>query len=117
MNNESGLSIKKPVSVLQQSINVNGRDFFKALSKAGIDITFGKWDSLAGDGVDAFGALGLGAGTGETAWWLVYHSLFRAMEKLVKEKTELESENFNIKDLRTQVNEILANSNLLQRSA
>jgi uncharacterized protein YjbI with pentapeptide repeats len=113
MNNESGLSIKKPVSVLQQSINVNGRDFFKALSKAGIDITFGKWDSLAGDGVDALGALGLGAGTGETAWWLVYRSLFRAMEKLVKEKTELESEKFNVKDLRIQVNEILANSSLL----
>jgi len=113
MNNESGLSIKKPVSVLKQSINVNGREFFKALGKAGVDITFGKWDSLAGDGVDAFGALGLGAGTGETAWWLVYRSLFRAMEKLVKEKTELESENFNIKKLRTEVNKILEDSDLL----
>jgi DNA replication protein DnaC len=113
MNNDSGLSIKKPVSVLQQSINVNGRDFFKALGKAGVDIAFGKWDSLAGDGVDVLGSLGLGAGTSETAWLLVYRSLFRAMEKLVKEKTELESENFNVKDLRTQVNEILANSSLL----
>ena len=113
MNNESGLSIKKPVSVLQQSINVNSRDFLKALGKAGVDITFGKWDSLAGDGVDALGALGLGAGPDETAWWLVYRSLFRAMEKLVEEKTELESEKFNVKDLRTQVNEILANSSLL----
>jgi uncharacterized protein YjbI with pentapeptide repeats len=35
------------------------------------------------------------------------------MEKLVKEKTELESEKFNVKDLKTQVNEILANSSLL----
>jgi len=113
MNNESGLSIKKPVSVLQQSINVNGRDFLKALGKAGVDIAFGKWDSLAGDGVDVLGSLGLGAGTSETAWLLVYRSLFRAMEKLVKEKTELEPEKFNVKDLRTQVNEILANSSLL----
>ena len=117
MNNESGLSLKKPVSVLQQSINVNGRDFFKALVKAGVDIAFGKWDSLAGDGVDALGALGLGAGTSETAWLLVYRSLFRAMEKLVKEKTELEPEKFNVKDLRTQVNEILSNSSLLINTA
>ena len=117
MNNESGLSIKKPVSVLQQSINVNGRDFFKALGKAGVDIAFGKWDSLAGDGVDALGALGFGVGPDETAWLLVYRSLFRAMEKLVKEKTELEPEKFNVKDLRTQVNEILANSSLLINTA
>ena len=113
MNNESGLSIKKPVSVLKKSIEVNFKDFSKALGKVGVDIAFGKWDSLAADGVDALGALGLAAGAEEIAWLFVCRSLFQAMKNLVEEKTELESEKFNFKLLQTQINDALANSSLL----
>ena len=112
MNNESGLPIKKPVSVLKKSIEVNFKDFSKALGKVGVDIAFGKWDSLAADGVDALGALGLAAGAEEIAWLFVYRSLFQAMKNLVDEKKELESEKFNFKLLQTKINEALANSSL-----
>ena len=112
MNNESGLSIKKPVSVLKKSIEVNFKDFSKALGKVGVDIAFGKWDSLAADGVDALGALGLAAGAEEIAWLFVYRSLFQAMKNLVDEKKELESEKFNFKLLHNKINEALENSSL-----
>ncbi len=75
MNNQPGLPISKPTSVLKKSIKINFKDFSKAIGKAGVDIAFGKWDSLAGDGIDALGALGLAAGAGEIAWLLVYRSL------------------------------------------
>jgi uncharacterized protein YjbI with pentapeptide repeats len=112
MNNESGLPIKKPVSVLKKSIEVNFKDFSKALGKVGVDIAFGKWDSLAADGVDALGALGLAAGAEEIAWLFVYRSLFQAMKNLVDEKKELESEKFNFKLLHNKINEALENSSL-----
>jgi uncharacterized protein YjbI with pentapeptide repeats len=112
MNNESGLPIKKPVPVLKKSIEINFNDFYKAVAKVGADIAFGKWDSLAADGVDALGALGLAAGAEEIAWLFVYRSLFQAMKNLVEEKKELESENFKFKLLQTKINEALANSSL-----
>jgi len=112
MNNESGYSIKKPVPVLQKSLTFNFNDIFKALGKAGVDFAFGKWDSLAADGVDALGALGLAAGPEEIAWWFVYRSLFQAMKNLVDEKKELESEKFKFKLLQTKINEALENSSL-----
>src|SRR4028119_2410169 len=112
MNNESGLSIKKPVPVLKKSIEVNFKDFSKALGKVAVDIAFGKWDSLAADAVDALGALGLAAGAEEIAWLFVCRSLFQAMQNLVDEKTELKSEKFDFKLLQTQINDALANSSL-----
>ncbi len=112
MNNESGFSIKKPVPVLQKSLTFNFNDISKALGKAGVDLAFGKWDSLAADGVDALGALGLAAGAEEIAWLFVCRSLFQAMKNLVDEKKELESEKFKFKLLQTKINEALENSSL-----
>ena len=112
MNNESGLSIKKPVSVFKKSLTFNFNDISKALGKAGVDFAFGKWDSLAADAVDALGALGLAAGAEEIAWLFVCRSLFQAMKNLVDEKTELKSEKFDFKLLQTQINDALANSSL-----
>ncbi|MBW4680983.1 MAG: pentapeptide repeat-containing protein [Microcoleus vaginatus WJT46-NPBG5] len=97
---------------MKKSIKVNFRDIFKALGKAGVDASFGKWDSLAGDGIEVLAALGLSAGVGEIAWLLVYRSLLQAMQNLVEEKTELESEPFNVKALHQQVNAALENSSL-----
>jgi len=70
MSKESGLSTTKPTSILGKSLTLNGKDFFVALGKAGVDFAFGKWDSLAGDGVDALKTLGLKAGAGAIAMCL-----------------------------------------------
>jgi len=112
MSNESGVPINQPVPVLQKSVTLNFKDFSKALGKVGIDVAFGKWDSIGGDGIDALAALGLSAGVAETAWLLVYRSLLQAMKTLVDEKTELESSKFNFKLLQEQINVALKNSSL-----
>jgi uncharacterized protein YjbI with pentapeptide repeats len=112
MSNDSELSISKPVSILKKSIKINFKDFAKALGKAGVDFGFGKWDSLAGDGVDALSALGLKAGAGEIGWLLVYRSLLLAIKKLVDERTELLPEAFKPKDLKTAIDRALENSSL-----
>jgi uncharacterized protein YjbI with pentapeptide repeats len=112
MTSESGLSISKPTSVLKKSIKVNFKDFSKALGKGLVDLGFGKWDSLAGDGVEALTALGLAANTEEIAWLLVYRALLQAMKNLIDEKTELEPEKFNVEALQTEINQALAASSL-----
>jgi uncharacterized protein YjbI with pentapeptide repeats len=112
MTGESGLSVSKPTSVLKKSIKVNFKDFSKALGKGLVDLSFGKWDSLAGDGVEALTALGLAANTEEVAWLLVYRSLLQAMKNLIDEKTELEPEKFDVKALQTQINQALETSSL-----
>ena len=112
MTSESGLSISKPTSVLKKSIKVNFKDFSKALGKGLVDLGFGKWDSLAGDGVEALSALGLAANAEEIAWLLVYRSLLQAMKNLIDEKTELEPDKFDVKALQTGINEALETSSL-----
>lgn len=114
MTIEPGLSISKPTSVLKKSksLKVNFKDFSKALGKGIVDLSFGKWDSLAGDGVEALAALGLAANAEEVAWLLVYRSLLQAMKNLIDEKTELEPEKFNVKTLQTNINQALENSSL-----
>ena len=101
MSNDSGTIISKPVTVFKKSIKVNFKDFSTALAKAGLDIAFGNWDNLTGDGVDVLAGLGLAAGDGEIAWLLVYRSLLQAMKNLVAEKTELDLARFNLKELQT----------------
>jgi hypothetical protein len=112
MSNDPGLSIVKPVSALKKSIKVNFKDFNKALGKASVDVLFCKWDSLAGDGVDALSALGLKAGAGEIAWLLVYRSILQAMKSLVDEKTEIAPEKFKPKELKVAIDQALVDSSL-----
>jgi hypothetical protein len=112
MTNESGLPIRKPTPVLKKSIKINFTDFSKALGKGGIDVFFGKWDSLAGNAVDVLSALGLAANGEEIAWLLIYRSLYQAMKNLIDEKTELEPNNHKIKALHQEINQALATSSL-----
>jgi NACHT domain/Pentapeptide repeats (8 copies) len=112
MTSESGLSISKPTPVLKKSIKVNFKDFSKALGKGIVDLGFGKWDSLAGDGVEALAALGLAANVEEIAWLLVYRSLLQAMKNLIDEKTELEPEKFDVKALQAEINQTLEASSI-----
>ena len=53
MSGESGLSITKPTPVLKKSIKVDFKNFSKALGKGVVDLSFGKFDGLAGDVVEA----------------------------------------------------------------
>jgi len=112
MTSESGLSISKPTSFLKKPININFKDFSKALGKALVSLGFGKWDSLAGDGVEVLSALGLATNAEEFAWLLVYRSLLEAMKNLIDEKTELEPEKIDVKALQTGINEALKTSSL-----
>ena len=112
MNNDSGTTISKPVPFLSKSIEVNFQDFSTALAKTGLDVVFGNWDNLTGDGVDVLAGLGLAAGDGEIAWLLVYRSLFQGMKNLVAEKTELELKQFDFHVLQNRINNALSNSSL-----
>jgi Pentapeptide repeats (8 copies) len=112
MSDNQGQPISKPVPVWKKSIEVDHKDFTKAVGKAVADLSFGKWDSLAGDGVDAAAALGLSAKAGEIGWWLVYRSLLQAMKKLVDERTELPPERFKPKELKVALDLALENSSL-----
>lgn len=112
MSGESGLSITKPTPVLKKSIKVDFKNFSKALGKGVVDLSFGKFDGLAGDVVEALSALGLASNAEEIAWFLVFRSLLLAMKTLIDEKTELGPEKYDIKLLQTQINQALDTSSL-----
>jgi uncharacterized protein YjbI with pentapeptide repeats len=112
MSNNQDQPISKPVPVWNKSIEVNHKDFIKALGKGVADIYFCKWDSLVGDGVEAVTALGLSVQSSEIGWWLVYRSLLQAMKKLVDERTELPPERFKPKELKVALDLALENSSL-----
>ncbi|EDX73897.1 Pentapeptide repeat protein [Coleofasciculus chthonoplastes PCC 7420] len=97
---------------MKKSIKINFTDFSKAVGKGGIDVLFGKWDSLAGNAVDVLSALGLAANAKEIAWLLIYRSLLQAMKNLIDEKTELDPNHINIKALHQEINQALATSSL-----
>jgi hypothetical protein len=112
MCSESGLSINKPTPILKKSIKVDFKNFTKALGKGVVDLSFGKFDGLAGDVVEALSALGLASNAEEIAWFLVFRSLLLAMKTLIDEKTELGPEKYDIKLLQTQINQALDTSSL-----
>ncbi|MEQ9371996.1 MAG: pentapeptide repeat-containing protein [Coleofasciculus chthonoplastes F3-SA18-01] len=113
MTNESGLPISKPTALVHKPMELNLKEFSKALGKGGIDFFFGKWDSLAGDGVEALSALGLAENASEKGWWLVLRSLLQAIKNLVDEKTEIEPKHFNLKPLKKGIEQALENSHLI----
>jgi hypothetical protein len=112
MSGESGLAISKPTPMLKKSIKVDFKNFSKALGKGVVDLSFGKFDGLAGDVVEALSALGLASNAEEIAWFLVFRSLLLAMKTLIDEKTELGPEKYDIKLLQTQINQALDTSSL-----
>lgn len=107
MKSETGLSIRKPTPVLKKSIKVNFKDVSKALGKGLVDLSFGNWESLASNGVDALTALGLAANAGEMAWWLLYRSLLMAMKHLIAERPELDTKTLDFQVLQLNVNQAL----------
>ncbi|MFW5664614.1 MAG: pentapeptide repeat-containing protein [Coleofasciculus sp.] len=113
MTNESGIPIRKPTPLVHKPMELNLKEFSKAVGKGGIDFFFGKWDSLAGDGVEALSALNLAENANEKGWWLVFRSLLQAIKNLVDEKTELEPKTFNLKPLNKGIKQALATSRLI----
>lgn len=86
MSITSGLSIKKPISVLNRPLKVSFKDAFKALGKAGFDLTTQNWVGLGKDAIDALAAIGLGSkDPAELSWALIYNSLKQAIFRLVGE--------------------------------
>lgn len=112
MNNESGIPIGKPISILKKSISVDFGELSKAIGKAGVNLLLGRLDDIAGDGVDALSALGLSTGTEEIAWLLVYRSLFQAMRNLAEERTKVANEVFDYEKLATNISEVLESEKL-----
>ncbi|MEQ8385433.1 MAG: pentapeptide repeat-containing protein [Coleofasciculus sp. A1-SPW-01] len=113
MTNESGIPISQPTPLVHKPMELNLKEFSKAVGKGGIDFFFGKWDSLAGDGVEALSALNLAENANEKGWWLVFRSLLQAIKNLVDEKTELEPKTFNLKPLNKGIKQALATSRLI----
>lgn len=89
MDSKFGLSVTKPVSVWNRPLKVNYKDLFIALGKAAADGVMGKWDSIAGDLIDAATAIGLGTDAGQIAYLLLYRSLARTIASLAKENKAL----------------------------
>ncbi|MGB3405564.1 MAG: pentapeptide repeat-containing protein, partial [Microcoleaceae cyanobacterium] len=112
MNSDSGMSVDRPTSVLHKSIQVNLKDLSKAIGKGAVDFSFGKWDSLAKDGVEVLSALGLAANAEEIAGLLIYRSLLAATKNLIDEKPEINPDKFKVKTLQAKINIVLENSNL-----
>ncbi|MDJ0737453.1 MAG: pentapeptide repeat-containing protein [Nostocaceae cyanobacterium] len=101
MSSGSGLTVTKPVSMWNKSIQADFKELFKSLGKAAIDTALGKWDSVATDVVDASAALGLATKPEEIAWLLIYRSLVQAMVSLLEGNQELLIKKPNIEDINT----------------
>ncbi|MEM9275700.1 MAG: pentapeptide repeat-containing protein [Cyanobacteria bacterium P01_F01_bin.143] len=84
-----GILVRKTIFGLNKTIGVNFRDLFQAVGKAIADYSFGNWNWLAKDGVDALAAVGLQQDAGHLAWLLIYRSLNRAIHQLVEDNQDL----------------------------
>ena len=91
---QHGILVQKTILRLNKTIGVNFRDLFKAVGKAIADYSFGKWNFVAKDGIDALAAFGLQQDAGHLAWLLIYRSLNRAIHQLVEDNQDLFNSKF-----------------------
>jgi hypothetical protein len=89
MSNQHGLSVTKPVSVWNKTIQTDYRKFFLSLTKAAANGVTGNMGRALSDAVDAVSATGLGIDCGETAYLLIHRSLLQAVYTLVEENSAL----------------------------
>ncbi|MGF1512326.1 MAG: NACHT domain-containing protein [Elainellaceae cyanobacterium] len=83
MSNSSDLPGEQPKSIWTRPIKVKFGKLAESLGKGAIAGAFGNWAGVAGSGVDALKALGLGGQEVEAiAWMLVQRSLLQAMSDL-----------------------------------
>lgn len=87
MPRSHGLTVEKPVSFWLKKVDFN--ELFKALGKAAIDVSFGKYDSTISNLVDAISVFKFKEEAGQLAWFLIYRSMSRAMFMLIKENQSL----------------------------
>lgn len=74
-----------PKPTIRKTIKINGKDFAKALGKAGTNLAFGNWEGLSTNAVDALSALGLKSTPSELAWLLLYRGFLRAIKQTIEE--------------------------------
>jgi uncharacterized protein YjbI with pentapeptide repeats len=89
MNTKNGFSIRKPVSVWNQPLKANFKDFFKSLTKAMTQGISGNFGNAAKDAIDALSAIGIEKDCGQVAWLLIHRSIIQAIYSLVEENLEL----------------------------
>jgi hypothetical protein len=89
MAKKSGVRPKKPVSILNQRVEVKFKDLFKALGKALVNAKVGKFAEAARDAVDAACAFQIEKDPQQLAWLLVHRSLVRAIFDLIDENVDL----------------------------
>jgi hypothetical protein len=85
MKEPMGITVTKPVSVLNKALNLNFKEFFKSIGKVAILGFAGDWKGAGTQAVDAISAVGLGKNWEDFAWLLIYRSLSRAMFNLIRE--------------------------------
>jgi hypothetical protein len=81
--------VTKPISVWNQPLRVNFKDFFKSLTKAIAHGALFNWGGAIDDAIDALSTLGLNNDPGQLTWLLIHRSLVEAIRSLVKEKMDL----------------------------
>ena len=96
---KDGILIKKKVFALNRELKVNFKDFFKALTKAIIDLKTGKITRLPGHIIDGLYSVSLDLNSPTIAWQLIFRSLSKAIFSLVEDNQSLFSykyKNFNL---------------------
>jgi hypothetical protein len=107
MNSAQGVIVSKPVPILKKSLKLNFKELSKAIGKAGVDLSFGKWEGVAGSAMDMLTSLGLKVGASEVAWLLIYRSLMRACKQLVEETIAINTNAKSVDDLHQSLVNIL----------
>jgi uncharacterized protein YjbI with pentapeptide repeats len=89
MPKESGLLLKNKVSVLNQALGLDFKEFFKNLSKAAINASAGNWAFALQNVIDASSASSIKRECGEIAWLLIHRALHQAIDDLMQEHSDL----------------------------
>ncbi|ACK69919.1 pentapeptide repeat-containing protein [Gloeothece citriformis PCC 7424] len=89
MLEDSAIPLRKQQSILQKEIKVDVKSLVFSLTKAGINLGFGKWDDLAENGIDILESLGLDKKPAEVAGLLIIRSIMQGIGELLKDHQDL----------------------------
>ncbi|HLP88258.1 MAG TPA: pentapeptide repeat-containing protein [Nostocaceae cyanobacterium] len=92
MNNQSSLSISKPVKSWKKPLKADFKALFQVLGKCAVDGVTGNWGEAVKDVLEVTTAVGLETTSEEIAWLLIYRSLTSAIFSLLEDNKDLFSE-------------------------
>lgn len=84
-----GITVKKPISVWTRDLNISPKTFFINLSKATINGVKGDFDDCAENLLDSVADIKNEEKIGQLAWVLVFQSLQNSIAELIKECLDL----------------------------